>query len=89
MPKRSPRPTLHTPSHSFFAGRPRALAALRLSCLTSVTTSPDRQRSAIQLSAEQVTIVSAALPDNSRPVQPPNDRAVVTDVLAVRVSANQ
>ncbi|MFC9507886.1 recombinase family protein [Streptomyces sp. NPDC057002] len=43
MPERSPRPA-----------PPRALAALRLSYLTSVTTSPGRQRSAIQLSAEML-----------------------------------
>ncbi|MCX5558370.1 recombinase family protein [Streptomyces sp. NBC_00038] len=39
---------------SLSAGQPRALAALRLSCLTSVTTSPGRQRAAIQLCAEQL-----------------------------------
>ncbi|GAA2597927.1 recombinase family protein [Streptomyces violaceus] len=43
MPEPSPRPA-----------PPRALAALRLSCLTSVTTSPSRQRSVIRLSAREL-----------------------------------
>lgn len=55
MPKRNDRATLCTPSPSTSGGRrPRALAALRLSCVTSVTTSPDRQRSVIRLSAERL-----------------------------------
>ncbi len=45
----SPRP-LDPPA----LGGPRALAALRLSCLTNVTTSPSRQRSAIRLCAERL-----------------------------------
>lgn len=47
MPKRSPRP---------------ALAALRLSCVTSATTSPSRQRDTIQLCAERLgfTLVAEA-----------------------------
>ncbi|MCX4973752.1 recombinase family protein [Streptomyces sp. NBC_00620] len=46
--------SLQAPPTSLSAGQPGALAALRLSCLTSVTTSPGRQRSAIQLCAEQL-----------------------------------
>ena len=42
----------------------------------------------IELSAEQISTVSAALSDNSRPVQPPHGRAVVSDELAVRASTN-
>lgn len=62
MPQRSPQPALSTPSHAPSAGRPRALAALRLSCLTSATTSPNRQRSAIQLAVERLgfTLVAEA-----------------------------
>ena len=40
----------------------------------------------IELSAEQISTVSTALPDNSRPVQPPNGRQLVSDELAVRNS---
>lgn len=59
MPKSSTQPAPPTPSS---AGKPRALAALRLSCLTGVTTSPGRQRTAIQLCAEQLgfTLVAEA-----------------------------
>ena len=62
MSKRSSRPVLHTSPHSPTVGRPRALAALRLSCLSAVTTSPSRQRSAIQFSAETLgfTLVAEA-----------------------------
>jgi DNA invertase Pin-like site-specific DNA recombinase len=60
--KRSRQPALPTQLHLLDAGRPRALAALRLSCVTSATTSPSRQRSAIQLSAERLgfTLVAEA-----------------------------
>ncbi|MFJ5301156.1 recombinase family protein [Streptomyces sp. NPDC088350] len=62
VPQRSPRPALPTPSRLPCAERPRALAALRLSCLTSGTTSPGRQRSAIRFSAERLgfTLVAEA-----------------------------
>ncbi|MDN0193799.1 recombinase family protein [Streptomyces sp. S.PNR 29] len=62
MSERSPRPAPRTPFAAPFAGRPKALAALRLSCLTSVTTSPSRQRSAIHRSAERLgfTLIAEA-----------------------------
>lgn len=60
MPQRSPRPALPTSAHPFSNGRPRALAALRLSCLTSATTSPGRQRSTIQHYAEKLGLTLVA-----------------------------
>jgi carbonic anhydrase len=41
----------------------------------------------IELSAAQIATVSSALPDNSRPVQPLNGRAVVADELGVRTGS--
>ncbi|MBE8473915.1 recombinase family protein [Streptomyces justiciae] len=54
MPQPSPLPARLTAFQPPSAERPRALAALRLSCVTSVTTSPGRQRSAIEASAEKL-----------------------------------
>ncbi|MFE5037594.1 recombinase family protein [Streptomyces sp. NPDC056683] len=51
MPEHSPEPFQ---SASARIGPPRALAAVRLSTLTTVTTSPGRQRAAIQVRAEQL-----------------------------------
>ncbi|GAA3884636.1 hypothetical protein GCM10023084_41890 [Streptomyces lacrimifluminis] len=51
MPKSS---CSQAPPTSPSGGQPRALAALRLSNLTSVTTSPARQRATIQLCAERL-----------------------------------
>ncbi|MFB6846097.1 recombinase family protein [Streptomyces sp. NPDC056373] len=61
MPERSLRPAPRSPSPPP-AGQPRALAALRLSYLTGVTTSPGRQRSAIQRCADRLgfTLVAEA-----------------------------
>ncbi|MFJ8593728.1 recombinase family protein [Streptomyces sp. NPDC093598] len=52
MAQPSPQPTPPNPSRPASAERPRALAAVRLSCLTSASTSPGRQRSVIQLCAD-------------------------------------
>lgn len=51
MPKRSPQPTTE---------HRRAIAAVRLSCLTTVTTSPERQRSTIQNCAERLGLTLVA-----------------------------
>jgi len=51
MPKSS---CSQAPPTSPSGGQPRALAALRLSNVTSATTSPDRQRATIQLCANQL-----------------------------------
>lgn len=58
MPKRSPQRTLLIPADQGL----RAVAAVRLSCLTTVTTSPERQRSTIQVCAERLglTLVGEA-----------------------------
>ena len=42
----------------------------------------------IELSAEQISTLAAALSDNSRPVQSSHGRSVVSDELAVRSSTN-
>lgn len=59
MPKPSPQPPqpASTPTE-----HPRALGAVRLSCLTEVTTSPGRQRASIQLCTEQLgfTLIAEA-----------------------------
>lgn len=60
MPEHSVRPALPPLPDSPFTERPRALAALRLSCLTSVTTSPGRQRSAIQSAADRLGLTPVA-----------------------------
>lgn len=54
MPKRNHRPAPQTSRPAFSVERPRALAALRLSQLTNVTTSPERQRGTVRLCAEQL-----------------------------------
>ncbi|MET9848504.1 recombinase family protein [Streptomyces ossamyceticus] len=60
LPEPSPRPTPPIPLHAVDAKRPRAIAALRLSCLTSTTRSPSRQRSTIGLAAEQLGLTLVA-----------------------------
>ena len=39
---------------------------------------------AIELSKEQIATLTTALPENARPVQPPNGRALIVDELAVK-----
>ncbi|MFJ3337716.1 recombinase family protein [Streptomyces sp. NPDC086766] len=74
MPQRSPQLVSQAQLHSPPNGRPRAVAALRLSCLTSVTTSPERQRATIQLHADRrgMTLVaeSADLGVSARSTSP-------------------
>lgn len=60
MPERSLPPAREALPSPPVTEQPRAIAALRLSCLTSVTTSPERQRTAIRLSAEQLGLTLAA-----------------------------
>lgn len=60
MPNPKPRPATPAPSRVPSPSRPRALAALRLSRLTSVTTSPKRQRSTIQLCADSLGLTLIA-----------------------------
>lgn len=54
MPHHSQPSTPPTGAEPLPTGRPRALAVLRLSCVTSVTTSPGRQRSAVQRCADHL-----------------------------------
>ncbi|WP_329291800.1 recombinase family protein [Streptomyces pseudovenezuelae] len=58
MPQRSPQTAQGVPP----VQRRRAIAAVRLSCLTAATTSPARQRSTIQVCAERLglTVVAEA-----------------------------
>ncbi|MFE1749869.1 recombinase family protein [Streptomyces anandii] len=62
MPERSPLSALPACFDPLRTRLPRALAALRLSCATSVTTSPGRQRSAVRRCADQLrfTLVAEA-----------------------------
>ncbi|MFJ7078440.1 recombinase family protein [Streptomyces sp. NPDC098781] len=63
MPERSHRAPLSVSPHSASVERrPRAFAALRLSNVTSATTSPSRQRSVIRLYAERLgfTLIAEA-----------------------------
>ncbi|MEV0186334.1 recombinase family protein [Streptomyces sp. NPDC050625] len=60
MPEHSLRPAVPSLPDSPFTGRPRTLGALRLSYLTSVTTSPSRQRSAIQSTADRLGLTLVA-----------------------------
>ncbi|MGV9276922.1 recombinase family protein [Streptomyces griseosporeus] len=54
MPQRSARIPQPTRFRGSTAAPPKALGALRLSCVTAATTSPSRQRSAVRLCAEQL-----------------------------------
>ncbi|WP_330345155.1 recombinase family protein [Streptomyces longwoodensis] len=54
VPQSSTRKAAQTVFHPSPDPRPKALAALRLSCLTKATTSPHRQRSVIRLRAEEL-----------------------------------
>lgn len=62
MPERSPLSALPACFDPLRARPLRALAALRLSCATSVTTSPGRQRSAVRRCADQLrfTLIAEA-----------------------------
>ncbi|WP_440557974.1 recombinase family protein [Streptomyces sp. SCPE 10] len=62
MPERSPLTPFPTRSGPFASGRPRAVAAVRLSCPTAGTTSPSRQRSAVRHCADRLgfTLVGEA-----------------------------
>ncbi|MET9146489.1 recombinase family protein [Streptomyces sp. NPDC004042] len=57
MPEHNRPPHGATSAHT---GSPRALGAVRLSCLTKATTSPGRQRAAIRLCAEQLNLTLIA-----------------------------
>ncbi|MFI1958792.1 recombinase family protein [Streptomyces althioticus] len=62
MPKPSPRPVQQPLLLPFVTERPRALAAVRISHLTDVTTAPQRQRNTIRMCAEQlgITVIAEA-----------------------------
>ncbi|MFJ5967828.1 recombinase family protein [Streptomyces sp. NPDC093060] len=57
MPEHSHQPSLPTSTPT---GSPRAVGVVRLSYVTEVTTSPGRQRAAIQLRAEQLNLTLIA-----------------------------
>ncbi|MFF5025823.1 recombinase family protein [Streptomyces collinus] len=57
MAEHSPQPSLPTAAQ---LGSPRALGVVRLSTVTGVTTSPDRQRAAILLCAERLRLTLIA-----------------------------
>lgn len=62
MPKPSLRPVQQPSLLPFVTERPRALAAVRISHLTDVTTAPERQRNTVRMCAEQlgITVIAEA-----------------------------